>query len=362
MKKLTLKIKNLTQNLWFNIAYILILTFFGLWLALYDSYEEVLVTISNVPIWKLLLIIIWGLLPFIVWGYMFTLMAQHIHPKYKFKQGLAVAFIGGFMAGMTPSSTGGQFAQTTTFKRQGLTSQQGAGLVWMDFYIYTITFVGLSILLFLLRFDSLGHSSITFIFALGLLLNIAIIVVLWLMVEYPDLYRKMSNWFIHLISQLKFVKNKEKATQSWNESMDHFHEAMSAINDNKSMLGKLFGLDALRLLLYYATPFVVGELLGISLKWADLLTIMALASFVAIANSFVPLPGASGATESVFVLSFSVLIGKAAAASTMILWRFSTFYMIMLIGGYLYLHSKHTHLIRRHKDRKKEKFNEEDIV
>jgi len=354
--------KKLTQSLWFNVFSILVLTLLGLWLALYDSYETVLETIMHVEFWRLILIIAWGVLPTLVWGVILTIMARHIKPDYQFKQGIANAFIGGFMAGMTPSSTGGQVAQTGTFKRQGINASHGAGLIWMDFYLYSVVLVAFTLLLFIVKFRDFENLSITLIFGFGLAINIIIILVLFLMVEFPKLYRKITDWVVHYIATTKFVKNKEKMLLGWNETMENFQSATQSINENKAMVGILLGLNALRLALYFSTPFAIAQLLELSIPWSEFVHLMALASFVTMANTFVPLPGASGATEGLFVLSYSTVIGKASAASTMILWRFSTFYMILFIGGYLYLHNKQSHIIRRHIAKKKENFDEKDLV
>jgi uncharacterized protein (TIRG00374 family) len=106
-------------------------------------------------------------------------------------------------------------------------------------------------------------------------------------------------------------------------------------------LGKIFGLNLARLVVYFSTPLIIGFLLRIELHWNQVIHLIALASFVSIANTFVPLPGAAGATESLFVLTFSTVIGKASAASIMILWRFFSFYQILLIGGILFFKVRH---------------------
>jgi len=130
--------------------------------------------------------------------------------------------------------------------------------------------------------------------------------------------------------------------EGWHKILDHFYEAQSVITENRSLLGKLFGLNLARLLVYFVDPdLVIGLFLQLDIHWNQVVHLIALASFVSIANTFVPLPGAAGATESLFVLTFSTVIGKASAASIMILWRFFSFYQILLIGGILFFKVRH---------------------
>lgn len=336
--------KKLSENIWFNIAFILTLTFLGLGVALYDSYELAFETLKNINLIRLGMILFWGILPTLIWGLILTIMARQIEPTYRYRHGVVNAFIGGFMSGITPSSTGGQVAQITTYKRQGLTAFQGAGLVWMDFYLYSVSLVVITLGLYFFNVRQFESLSITLIFGLGLTINVLIIMVLGLMVINPNLYKKMSDWIVEKVSKSRWVKDKEALISGWNESMDHFHEAMFAVKQSKAMLSTLLLLNGLRLVVYFASPFAIAQIMGLNLDWADFTHLLALSAFVIMANTFVPLPGASGATESVFVLSYSTVIGKAAAASTMILWRFATFHFILIIGGYLYLHNRHTHL------------------
>ncbi len=68
-----------------------------------------------------------------------------------------------------------------------------------------------------------------------------------------------------------------------------------------------------------------------------LLDVIALSSFVTMSNSFFPVPGASGGTEMMFVQIFGLLISAKYASSIMIIWRFATYHLILLIGGLLFV-------------------------
>ena len=349
--------KKLSQSLWFNVVVIVSLTAFGLVIALYDSYEIALETLLSVSLGKLILMMTFGISQYFVWAYILTIMARQIDPDYKYRQGLTNAFVGGFMQGITPSSTGGQVVQISTYKRHGLSTFQGAGLIWMDYFMYSIALVILTLVLFLAQYQYFGHASITFVFGLGVFINLMIILVLGLMVKFPNFAKKTGAWVLQKIMDLPFLKHKDEWTQQYYESVEHFHEAMFAVHESHDMLWKLFALNILRLTLFFSAPIMIAYITGIDFSFNQVFHLFALAGFVHMANTFVPLPGASGATESVFVLSFSTVIGKAASASTMILWRFSTFHLVLLIGGMIYLNDRHQHLLQKKKENQDEEIN-----
>ena len=344
--------KKIFNNVWFSILFILILSGLALGLALYDSFPTVVKTLQEITILQIGLISVWSFIPRLIHGYVLYSMAHHIQPKFKFRQGIINSLIEGFGSGITPSSTGGQFMQTYTFNKHGLKSSQGAGIVWLDFFLYSLSVVLVAVILFMSQFTEFAHSSITFVFALGLFINILMLVLLGLMVYFPTVYRKFMYFIIHTLERLHLVKQKEKILNSWNQTLDHFYEAQTAIKDNKGMLWKIFGLNVLRVLVYFMTPVMIGFILNLNISLKDVLTLVALASFINIANTFVPIPGAAGATESLFVLSFSTVIGKASASSIMILWRFFSFYLILILGGIMFFIVRHQKTIVEETDEK----------
>ena len=69
-------------------------------------------------------------------------------------------------------------------------------------------------------------------------------------------------------------------------------------------------------------------------------TIFSLSSFVAIINAFLPMPGSSGGTEATFVLMFGTIFTGTQAASIMIVWRFVTFYQVLIVGCIVFLYAR----------------------
>ena len=57
------------------------------------------------------------------------------------------------------------------------------------------------------------------------------------------------------------------------------------------------------------------------------------------ANCFIPIPGASGGTEMMFTILFGPLTGSLTSA-VMLLWRLSTYHLILLFGGIIFMIAK----------------------
>ncbi|WP_242744754.1 flippase-like domain-containing protein [Allobaculum sp. Allo2] len=88
------------------------------------------------------------------------------------------------------------------------------------------------------------------------------------------------------------------------EQVTGFTEQIRSLSKNKTLVLKTALVNFVRLTMYFSLPYLVAIALGIPLSIDQLIDTMALASFVTMANSFVPLPGASGGTEVFFTMLF----------------------------------------------------------
>jgi uncharacterized protein (TIRG00374 family) len=150
----------------------------------------------------------------------------------------------------------------------------------------------------------------------------------------PRFHNWVSTRGIEIGIKMRLIKNKEKSVAFMEEQIDRFQVEKAKIPTHKPLITKVVCLNIVRLMFYYFLPFVVMKSLGISLlEGYTLIDVMALSAFVAMINAFIPIPGASGGTEATFILMFTTIMGYINASATMIIWRLSNFYMIMIIGG-----------------------------
>ena len=82
---------------------------------------------------------------------------------------------------------------------------------------------------------------------------------------------------------------------------------------------------------YFAVTFFIYKAFG--LTGYNLFEIIALQSFLYLTVSFVPLPGASVASEGGFYLFFANVFPPELKFVTMILWRFFTYYANIIFGA-----------------------------
>lgn len=105
-----------------NFMVIIALTLLALWFAMKDNYREVLDLIAGMKWYWLLIILLWGIVYNVIAGWIIAIFGKHYKKDYRLIDGILNGFVGSFFSGITPSATGGQFAQAYILKKQGIRS------------------------------------------------------------------------------------------------------------------------------------------------------------------------------------------------------------------------------------------------
>lgn len=333
--------KNIKKNIARTIL-LLSLIIFAFWFALKDDVQSVLNQISHMSFVWLLMIGFLGILYYLIQGFILFLIARKYNENIQFKDGIKNAYIAAFFNGVTPMG-GGQVAQTYAFRKAKLKYRDIASILWTDFFMYQCVMLTYVFLIILFRFtyivDTFPEYFILVI--LGILVNSFVIIVLWTFLKFPKFYLKVSNMVVRFLYKIRVIKDIESTQNSWRIQIGHFLNEITKLQKDKKLVLQGFILNMIRLTVFYSIPYFVALGLGIKLNLMDLMNIILMSCFIQMLNALTPLPGDTGWTESAFILIFCTLFSRVEASSIMILWRFATYYLNLLIGGITFLTIKH---------------------
>ncbi len=337
------RLRQLFSSYWFNFLLIAGLTALVLYLTLRNNPADVLQMLKTADREWLIAVVVIVIGIRLLNGLAIKWECNLSYPQYTWLQGIINAFTGGFFNEITPSATGGQFAQIFIFRKQGIPASSAAGVLWMNFILYQSTMVGSVFLLILLRFHHFysTYSQFFLVVLLGFLVNAAVIVGLWAMGRFPKFYTWVCTTGVRIGCRLHLIKDREKAIENLNQQLDRFGREVGILRHHKERIPQVAGVHLLRLLLYYSVPYFCARALHMPVEFSQLLDILALSSFLSMVTSFVPLPGASGGSEAVFVLMFSTIFGRSHVSAVMLVWRFMTYYFDMALGGIVFLIARH---------------------
>lgn len=336
--------KSVFRNYFVNILLIVGFTALALWFALKDDFKQVISSIMKVDFWRLGVVILAVLVFQLIIGWIIQQFAKQTKPDYKLKQGFLNALVAAFFHGITPSSTGGQFAQVYVFHKQGIKGEDAAGILILDFIVNQIVVIILGLILLIVKFPYFSSNSFFFLSLAGFLANTGFVVLTTLCAFNRKVYTWVTKKGLNIGVKLHIIKDKQKAIDNLDEKLEGFSKGVAELSHNKKLLVKVVVANIVRMLLYFSIPMICAWALKI--KCADWLTMVALASFVSNVNAFIPIPGASGGTESTFIVMFSEIMTKANASSLMVLWRFSTFHLVMIIGAITFIRIQNSKTVK----------------
>ncbi len=334
--------KKIFSNYLFNILLILGIGAIVIYFSLSGNEEGVFEAFNSIRIeYMLLCLLLLFLWQFSV-GSILTIFAKLYRPKYRYSQGLLNSIVASFFHGITPSASGGQIAQFYVFKKQGIQTGEAGSILWTEFIVYQSTMCVLGLILILLKFPFFfNRYSNLFIFVIvGFVLNASIIFALYALAK----FKRVHNWImtkgVDLAYKFHIIKDKEKAIDSINVQLNKFTYEASHFKEHKKELFFSVVLCVVRLVIYYSIPFVIFVAMGIHADFDLFINCLAMGSFVSIVSGLIPIPGASGGAEAIFVMMFSNLFDPTLVTSVMLIWRFLTYYLIILVGSLCFIYAK----------------------
>lgn len=325
-----------------NILIIIVIGIFVFIATLSTNFKDITQTLKNLKIhWLYFAIFLTFLWQFLI-GVILARLTRFLYAPYKYRQGFFNALIASFFHGITPSSSGGQFAQTYVFKKQGVDPSTSICVLWLDFILYQTTLCVTTLILIVVKYSYFKYTYDNWfhLIIIGFLINSVIIVGLYAIARFEKFHIWISTKGVKLAKKLRIIKNEETAKQNLEKRVYQFQNELKKIVGNWSLIIEVVILNVLRLFVYYAIPFVIFLSLDLKVNLDIFITSITITAFVSMLSSFVPLPGGAGGTESLFILMFSHLFSLGEVQTNMILWRFITYYLLMIFGAVCFAYVK----------------------
>lgn len=301
-----------------------------------------------------ILTLLFFLLYYVIDGISLAIMGRKYKKDYSFKEGFAVAWVGSFFSAITPSATGGQVGQAYVLRKQGIHLEEGASMLvlqWVAKEVAVILFCLVTIIAS--RIMHLG--TITSLTIFGVKMNFLIFAFIGfalhiiaacgiLTLSFSHYTETFAYWLLRVLHKTRLI-NDEKYRANKAKVASKIKRYRKELKD---MRGNIKGLiwalicEIFRYIIFFSVPWLVSYVLRIDLPFDLLWVSIIYASFLFLISSFIPIPGASGGTEAFFAIIFSTFYQSGAATtSALIIWRFITFYVGLIIGGLVtYIYNK----------------------
>jgi uncharacterized protein (TIRG00374 family) len=311
-----------------------------------DNLNSVILAFSQANLWMVAVIFLVMMIIILFEGIILFILARLYTTRYTLKKSINNYFIGIFFSHITPSGTGGQFAQAYTFSKQGIEIANAASILVMHFLLSQIAQVvfGLIALLFRLeKFLSITQTvnlfgaaiPIIYLSLMGFAVNFLVIFFILALVKSNLLNKAIVGGVVGLLGKLKLIKNPDKVKSNLQVQIENFRIESKRLQSNIPVTVVLFVLFFIRMTLSNAIPYLSAMALPlIDLSQTNIFDGIFMTAYLNVIIYFAPLPGSVGFSEFFFSFLFQSLFGGyAQTIAPQLIWRGATFYFTLVIGA-----------------------------
>ncbi len=284
--------------------------------------------------------------------------------KWRLKNSIKTMFLGKYYDGITPLGTGGQPFQIYYLHKRNVPAGVATAVPLVKYIVTTFVFGLIAIVLLALtpayfRDNEKIHSalsvSLMVVAWISLFFNLSIPAIMIILSAFPKVGKKMIVGLVKLLSKMHIVKHRYSVTKKYVYEVAEYRNALKLLIQKWWMLIPLIFITLIESMLYITLPFfAVISVAGVAPTWSLLVQIWCLAMVSFFSASLVPTPGNSGASETASSFVFATVTGIESVIGWVILsWRFSTFYLYIVVGVCMSIFSMIRDAVRARRARRK---------
>ncbi len=260
-------------------------------------------------------------------------ITAYTYKKVSFWRSFKVGLIGLYYGALTPFATGGQPMQVIYMRKDKVPVGIATCIVTLKFMVYEISLCAFYLIAMLLRggYFYSNYNEVFWFTTLGFAINLFAVVFIGIVIINKNIAKKICTALVHFFHRIKVVKDLDKTLGKIDETIEEFTNTAQYILQNKGKVVVSFFISIINLAFLFAIPYFIYVAFGHSEK--SLMDIMTLQSFLYLAVSFFPLPGAAGASEGGFYLFFSAIFTNVPVLLPMLIWRFISYYCVLITGS-----------------------------
>ncbi len=252
--------------------------------------------------------------------------------KINFFSTFIVSMIGVFYSNITPAATGGQPMQVFAFKKRGVPSGVASSGLTVKFFCWQMALLILAVSLWAINGATVTpniESGRWFVY-LGFIINGLTVVAVLLLAINRNIVRFIITLLLKIGAALHIVRDLPQASSRADAALSDFRVSVDMVRHHPMQLLVLLMISFAQVLGLMSVVYCVYRALGMSAApYGELLTLQLL---LFVGASFTPLPGASGAQEGGFYLFFQSYFPQGTLLGALLLWRFFTYYLTLLLG------------------------------
>ena len=259
-------------------------------------------------------------------GTRIMLFARRVEKSITFGAGWRSCMVHVFLAGVTPSQTGGAAAQVYVLYLEGMKALDATVACFVGGFITTVI-VLMSGATFLIFRPDLVAPELQTLARVAFGVYVAIIVAIVLTLTHPENFKRVLSW---ILTRIPRVRNT-RAVARVSHTIDNYHNLMTEFLLRGT---KIFFAGLLLTALIYVNKFLIGwvVLRGLGLQ-ANVWQVLYLQIIPLLIFYFSPTPGSSGLAEVSTMAAMAPVLPNSYGAIYVLIWRFFTLLINMIVGA-----------------------------
>ena len=324
---------NIIKNIKKNTCFLLIITGIVLYIVLKDDFKDIVDALTKIDIKYILLAFLFYALFIVIKGYV-NYKITNDKTKLSLKEAIKHNIITQFFNGVTPFSTGGQPMEVYMLMEHDIPIAKATNQTIQSFIFYQIALVICGTIAVVNNFFFPIFPKVRILqmlVLLGFAINVLVVVFLILISRSKRVTNKLSELSIKVLKKLKRKVDEEDIKKKFSD----YHEGFKELRKRKKLfIGGVF-LNIISLLCLYIVPLLLLYAMG-DFTSLDINSTITASAYVYIIGGFVPIPGASGGIEYGFTKFFGNFIVGHKLSVVLLLWRFITYYVGVIIGALVF--------------------------
>ena len=277
-----------------------------------------------------------SILYWFIWALRLKILSSALdhHVKISLWEHIKIIIATLFIAGITPSSAGGEPIRIHLLHKKGMNTGGATAAVMTERLLDAIFILGCVPFAFFIYKDLIEIEAVKIGLYLGIAFFISLILIFIYAIKNPQ---KLKSFLIFMAKKAhRFIpttkwKKETHLIEKITHEVDNFHQSMLFFRKERK---KEFLMGGMVTIVFWSTGFLVPSMLLMGMGLQPFLLESYCAQVLLVICILIPTtPGSSGVAEASTAVLYAPLINQSLLGVFILLFRFITYHLNLLVGG-----------------------------
>lgn len=324
-----------------NLLIVMIVSWLTISKILKEHGVEAVSYLKDMSIFSIVLLTMIFFVNYYLEGIIISISMKKYKKSFSASNGFVVQCVGGLFSAITPLKIGYFPSLAYAYSKYDIKTDELIKSMAKTSFSYQILTLLLSIVSLIVCFSknmiiTLGETSLNlkYVALIGIIYNVILFLGYFILVLSPKIHNFVLKILSWLLLKLKRISNKEEYLNVKKEKMELVRAELKIYFKNIKESSIIFFLYLLKNLIFWGLPYFVYLLISKEKFNFELyLCTIVLVNLISYITNIIPLPGASGAAEVVFIATFSLIYSpESLLTSVMLVWRVFSYFINIIVG------------------------------